>query len=70
MTIIIDDHTGKPITPLQGLKWHVQEIKDIDKLLKDKTLSIKARKELRLYRKRLTKSQGNAIIAMNRSIGK
>ena len=63
--VVTDDETGKPVTPMEAMKWHVQEIKAIDKLLKGGTLSIEDRKEFRLYRKRLTKNQGRVIIAMN-----
>jgi hypothetical protein len=66
--IIINDATNKPVTPLEAMKWHGQEIKIVNKLAKDSSLSVVARKEFREYKNRLTTSQGRVIMAINRSI--
>ena len=68
--IVTSDDTGKPITPIEALKWHEQEIKSINKLLKDKNISKEVKKEFRLYKKKLTISQGCVIIAINKGLGK
>jgi len=65
--IILDDATGKPITPTQAMMWCNKELKTIDRILKG-GMPLEIKKELRKYRKDIDSHINKLLTILNREI--